>query len=574
MLHKSIHYTVNQEVAQCVKIPLTKNIQRTVKSSISLCYTLFLTAAGARPLPGRAKKSHLIQVTTMFVWLSSLIKTGLKHFPHKGTIVFALFFISLVLFGCSPQNNDHIRFALQSMPVTLDPRFSTDAASSRINRLLFQRLIGFDDNFQVIPELAQWQQINPKTYRFELIEPDRQFHHGRQLDANDVAATYQYIKNPANASPHRSSLDVIARMDVVDGTTIDFYLNEADTLFPSRLGIAILPAELIASGHNFRKQPIGSGEFQFIAQPSPTRLQLQRLFDKQGFDFVHMPNPTTRVLKLINNEIDMMQNDISPELVAYLERHAGIYVKRSRGSNFTYLGLNLESQKLNKSIVRQALAHALNKQEIITFLFQGSARPANTILSDDHWAGNAQLDAYSYDPELARKFLAEAGYDENAPLELTYKTSSDPFRIRLATVIQSQLEAVGVVVDIQSYDWGTFYGDIKSGRFQLYSLSWVGIKSPDIFRYVFHSSAFPPEGANRGRYVNHQVDNLIEAAALETDVDAQADFYQQMQSIIHDDLPYIPLWYEDHVYLSRDTVSGYSMSVDGSYDGLKTVIKQ
>ncbi|MCF6179603.1 MAG: ABC transporter substrate-binding protein, partial [Geopsychrobacter sp.] len=151
----------------------------------------------------------------------------------------------------------------------------------------------------------------------------------------------------------------------------------------------------------------------------------------------------------------------------YLDQSQGINVTRSRGSNFTYLGLNMQSKRLANPLVRQALAHALNKKEIIQFLFQESARPANTLLSDDHWASNTELEAYKHDPQLARELLRQAGYDRDSPLELSYKTSNDPFRIRLATVIQSQLEAVGVEIDIRSYDWGTFYGDIKSGRFQL-----------------------------------------------------------------------------------------------------------
>lgn len=516
----------------------------------------------------------MIRVTTMCAWRNIPIKTG-NRFKISGALVFsAYFFLPVLLAACSPQDGGHIRFALQSMPVTLDPRFSTDAAGSRINRLIYQRLIDFDEHFQAIPELADWQQLGDTHYRFQLIAQHRQFHHGRQLDAHDVAATYEFILDTANASPHRSSIDMIKRIDVINNETIDFYLDKADVLFPSRLGIAVLPADLIASGHDFRQQPIGSGPFRFVESPSPDKLRLQRIADKQAFDFIHVPNPTTRVLKLVNGEIDMMQNDISPELVAYLDGKAGIKVMRSKGSNFSYLGMNLQSRLLKNPAVRQALAHALNRDEIIRYLFQGTARPANTILVREHWAGNADLPDYPYDPQRARALLKEAGYDATTPLRLSYKTSSDPLRIRLATVIQSQLEQVGVEVDIRSYDWGTFYGDIKAGRFQLYSLSWVGIKSPDIFRYVFHSSSVPPEGANRGRYLSHRVDNLIEAAMLEKDVNNQTAYFKEVQSVIHHDLPYIPLWYNDHVFLSRDSITGFKMSIDGNYDGLKTVRRQ
>ena len=149
-----------------------------------------------------------------------------------------------------------------------------------------------------------------------------------------------------------------------------------------------------------------------------------------------------------------------------------------------------------------------------------------------------------------------------------YKTSSDPFRIRLATIIQSQLGEVGIEVDLRSYDWGTFYGDIKAGRFQMYSLAWVGIKSPDIFRHAFHSESFPPKGANRGRYRDPVADRLIERAAGLTPVRAQAPAYRELQVRLLEQLPYVPLWYEDHVLVSRSALQGYALAVDGNYDGL------
>ena len=127
-------------------------------------------------------------------------------------------------------------------------------------------------------------------------------------------------------------------------------------------------------------------------------------------------------------------------------------------------------------------------------------------------------------------------------------------------------------MDLRSYDWGTFYGDIKSGRFQLYSLSWVGIKMPDIFRYVFHSDAVPPNGANRGRLNNAKIDALIEQAEQAQTLETQAALYRELQVLLFKALPYVPLWYEDHVLVSRQRVSGYTLAADGNYDGLNSVI--
>ena len=121
-----------------------------------------------------------------------------------------------------------------------------------------------------------------------------------------------------------------------------------------------------------------------------------------------------------------------------------------------------------------------------------SARQAEALLPPEHWAGNSDLVSLDYNPDKSRRLLAQAGYNDSSPLRIIYKISNDPFRLRLATIIQSQLKSVGIEVEIRSYDWGTFYGDIKEGRFQMYSLSWVGLKIPDIFYYIFHSKSIPP----------------------------------------------------------------------------------
>ncbi len=333
--------------------------------------------------------------------------------------------------------------------------------------------------------------------------------------------------------------------------------------------IGILPRALIATGHRFEQQPVGSGPFRFVSRADENRLLLQRLRDGQRVEFVHVPNPTVRSLKLLRGEVDIAQNDLPRELVAYLERHGELQVLRARGSNFAYLGFNLRDPLTGNLALRQAIAHAIDRQAIVKYVFAGTARPANALLPPDHWAGNPGLRGYAHDPAKARRLLQQAGF--NLPLHLVYKTSSDPFRVRIATILQSQLARAGIQLEIRSYDWGTFYGDIKAGRFQLYSLAWIGIKSPDIFRYVFHSSAVPPNGANRGHFSDPEVDALIEAAEASAQRNAQAEIYRRLQARLLQLLPYVPLWYEDHVAIVRQRLHGYRLGADGNYDGLLQV---
>lgn len=480
--------------------------------------------------------------------------------------------LSLVIAGCgrTERHDEVLRFALVSMPVTLDPRFATDAVSSRINRLLYQRLVEFDENDMPVPGLADWERLAPLHYRFHL---DRQasFVDGTPLTAEDVVATYRYVLDPRHASPHRMALAGVVKIEVIDEQTVDFHLQKPDLLFPGRLGVGILPARLLQRDHPFNRRPLGSGPFEFLSWPAENRLRLRRRRDGQIVEFVAVPDPTVRVLKLLRGEVDLLQNDLPPELVRFLRARRDIEVQTGPGSNFAYLGFNLTDRLTGRLAVRRAVALALDREAIIRHMFDGAARPAVGLLPPEHWASDPGLNPLPYDPDGARALLREAGYDGTTPLRLTYKTSNDPFRLRLAAVIQQQLAEVGIEVELKSYDWGTFYGDIKEGRFQMYSLMWVGIKMPDIYRYVFHSTAAPPHGANRGRLEDEEVDSLIEAAESASDLATQIAYYRKLQARLLQLLPYAPLWYEDHFFAARSTVLGYRLSRDGNYDSLASI---
>lgn len=265
----------------------------------------------------------------------------------------------------------------------------------------------------------------------------------------------------------------------------------------------------------------------------------------------------------------MLQNDLPSELFAYLDQLPGLQLRERPGTTFAYIGFNLADPVLSDYRVRAAVAHAIDRAAIIRHLFAGRAQAAESVLRPEHWAGTDKLMPYPYDQELAREYLRSAGYGEANPLRLSYKTSTDPFRLRIAHVFQSQLADVGIELKISSYDWGTFFGDIKAGRFQMYSLAWVGVNTPDILRYAFHSESRPPDGANRGGYRSATVDALIEQAERSDPADA-APLYAEIQRRIHEELVYVPLWYESNIAVTRE-LSGYEPRLDGGYLSLNNV---
>ncbi|MCG6939663.1 MAG: ABC transporter substrate-binding protein [Thiohalocapsa sp.] len=477
--------------------------------------------------------------------------------------------------GCARRESaaGALRFAVATEPRNLDPRLATDALSERVNRLLYARLVEFDARGRPVPGVADLEQRTPTHWRFRLRDGIAPFGNGEPVRARDVAATYASVLDPATASHHRAVLSVIERVRVLDDRTLEFQLPEPVPLFAYHLGIGIQPARLIEAGHAFQREPVGSGPLRLVDWPEPGRLRLARRGDGQRIELVTVKDPNVRVMKLLRGEVQLLQNDLPPELVGYLSQQPQVRVARAAGVNFSYLGFNLSDPATGQLAVRRAVAHAVDRAAILKFLFRGNGRLAEALFPPEHWAGADDLQPYAFDPALARRLLNEAGYGPERPLRLSYKTSSDPFRLRLATVIQAQLAAVGIDVRVQSYDWGTFFGDVKAGRFQLYSLTWVGVQSPDIFRYAFHSASLPPDGANRGRYRSAAADRLIDRAAATMDPVRQAVLYRELEHLLHRDLPYLPLWFEDQVLATRQGIAGYRLAPDGHYDGLATVTR-
>ena len=236
-----------------------------------------------------------------------------------------------------------------------------------------------------------------------------------------------------------------------------------------------------------------------------------------------MPDATVRVLEFKKGTLQLLQNDIEPDTVSWLEKKTDAIIESHQGTTFQYVGINLTHPILKHQKVRQALAYAIDRDRIIRYLLKGQAMPANGLLSPLHWAYNETVPHWPYDPARAKQLLDEAGFTDpdgdgpKARFRLSFKSTNIDLRRRIAEAIKEQLREVGIDLEIRTYEWGTFYSDVKKGNFHLFSLAWVGILDPDIYYNIFHSTSVPPNGDNRGRYSNPVVDDLLEQGRRETD---------------------------------------------------------
>ncbi len=450
-----------------------------------------------------------------------------------------------------------IQFAIAQAPLNLDPRYATDAASERVNRLIYQPLVDFDASSKPIPVLATWEMINNRQYQFTLTKKRALFHYQKVLTTHDVKATYDSILNLKD-SPLKAEFSNIQSIEVIDESRLVFHLKTPDKHFPSKLIVGILPKDLIDIQHDFSHQPVGNGPLKFVSWQN--KLTLQRVRDGQLITLQEVKDPTVRVLKLLRGEADLIQGDLPPELVKYLQSKPEVNVKTSVGANFSYLGLNFNDVNLKNIRVRQAINLAIDRQAIIDKVMVNNTRLAGAILPPEHYAGNASLKHAHYNPERAKKILTEIGV--KLPLKLVYKTSTDAQRVRFATILQAQMLPAGIDLEIRSLDWGTFFADVKQGNFQLFGLTWVGIKTPEIYSKAFGSQHFPPNGFNRGRYADAELDKLL----------ADEDWPAATQRI-HEQLPYIPLWYEGQFAAMQKHIKHYAPKPDGNWDDLATITR-
>ncbi len=457
--------------------------------------------------------------------------------------------------------------ALEANPNNFDPRFARDIYSDNVNKLVYDGLVRTGRTGEVIPRLAEsWTAENPAAWRFILREGVT-FHDGRPFTARDVAYTFDSIRAADSLSPLRGTFEVIDRTEVISDREIRFVLKRPSAPFLSDLTVGIVPEGSVTE--TLRGKPVGTGPYRFVEYVPSERVHLEASgmnWPEPGVKTVTLPvvpNETSRVLGLLHGSIDVAVNNITPLYADYLRRH-GFAVLSEPGTNYTYLAFNLRDPALSKLAVRQAFAHAIRRDRLVKYRLRGMATVATGYLPPFHWAYRRPEADYGFDPEKARRLLAEAGYPGG--LDVEWKTSTNKEALRNIEVMREDLEQAGIRVMVKSYEWATLFEQIVKGQFQVFTLSWVGIADPDMMYPVFHSRETPENGGrNRGYYSSPEVDRLLEAARAETDAARRGELYGEVQEITARDLPYVPLFWRDNIVVHRPGITGVEVDPSGSF---------
>jgi len=469
---------------------------------------------------------------------------------------------------------------IESSPTDLDPRVGIDAYSERIDELIFDDLLERDEHLNVRPALAErWEIPDRLTYIFHLHHGVK-FHDGRPLTSRDVKWTFDSMLQGKIRSTKTAAYRFVDRVEARDDYTVVFHLKEPFATLLWNLSDGAMGIVPYGSGDEISRQPIGSGPFRFISAEPDKEVIIERNPDYWGekarlerVRFMVVPDTTTRALELRKGSADIVSNALTSDLVLALEREPNLEVLHGPGTVLNYLAFNLRDPILKDVRVRRAIAFAINRQPMIEYLWRGFAQPAASVLPRQSWAYNAEVPGYDYDPRRARQILDTAGYRAvgGVRFHLTMKTSTEETTRLIAAVLQQQLREVGIALDIRTFEFATFFSDVTSGAYQLYSLRWIGgNEDPDIFEYAFHSAKFPPHGANRSYYSNPRIDALIDQARSELDQNTRKQLYAEIQQILADELPYVNLWYLDNMLVHSKRVQGLTLNPSGNYDFLKT----
>jgi peptide/nickel transport system substrate-binding protein len=470
------------------------------------------------------------------------------------------------------------------MPTNLDPRIGTDGQSERIDGLLFDSLVELDA--QRIPhgDLAEkWETPDPLTYVFHL-RSGVKFHDGRALTSADVKYTFDSILNRSVTSPKRSSLSLVKSIEARDAATVVFHLSEPDGGFLlniCRPALGVVPA---GAGADFAQRPIGTGPFRFVSSQQDDDVVLERneayfrapaRITKVRFRVV--PEAIVRALELRKGTADLELTSLAPDMIPVLQTQPGIEVTEQPGRNFSYIVFNIDDPVLTKREVRQALALATNREEIIRYLLRGQARATDGPLPPNSWAYEPNITHFGYDPQQAERLLDLAGFPRPAQRDsmrftVTMKTSTEESARLLGAALKEQWRAVGVDLELKPIEFATLFSDLTRGTFQISTLRWLGVNSdPEFFEFVFSSKKIPPAGANRGRYSNAALDALMDQARKESDRERRRKLFSEIQKDVAEDAPYLSLWFHDNICVHRSRISNVKLTPSGDFDFLVNI---
>ncbi|MFN7253518.1 MAG: peptide-binding protein [Anaerobacillus sp.] len=482
-----------------------------------------------------------------------------------------------------PKQGGSIVLGSSGEPVIFNDYYNQDSASADVTDLVFAGLMRSNENLEMVPHIAVDQpEISEDglvwTYK---LRDDVKFHDGTQLTAHDVVFSFEIPVHPDYTGPRASTFDKLEKVEALDDYTVQFTLSEPDAQWAITAGYAILPKHLledvaIADLEDYREynidNPVGAGPFKFVSWTPGQNLVVEAFeeyfegrpyLDKVTWRFAADANAL--VLLLETGDVDHIVAPAS-ELVT-IENYDHVNVSSTLALRYDYIGWNLQNPLFQDKKVRQALTHAIDRQEITETILEGRAEVAHAPVSPLSWAYNDNVPKFEFNPERAKELLAEAGWEPGADGILqkdgqkfsftVLSNDGNTTRRDIGIIMQQYLGQVGIEVKAEQMEWGAFLDKINPPNydFDAVVLAWGLALDPDPTA-IWHSKEIE-NGLNNISFSNEEVDRISDLNRTILDQTERAKELAKVWEILAEEQPYTFLYYPQQHLAMNKNIKGF-----------------
>jgi peptide/nickel transport system substrate-binding protein len=482
-----------------------------------------------------------------------------------------------------PASGQTLQVAVSSPVTSIDPHYHNLAPNISLSSQIFNRLIETDEHAQLVPGLAaSWKLVAPDTWELKL--RDAKFQNGNEFVADDVVFTMERIpKVPNSPSNFAAYTKPVTSTDIVDPHTIRLHTNGVFPLLPTYLAQFFIinrkaDEGLATEDFNSGKAAIGTGPFRFVSFRPGDRVELERndsywgpkpVWQKITYRFI--ANDASRSAALLAGDVDFI--DFVPTVdLAKLGKDPKVKLWEALGLRLIFLALDhsrdgpspfvsgADGQKLDKNPlkdrrVRQALSIAINRQAIVDRVMEGAAVPSGQYLPPGVYSHAPDIKAPAYEPEQAKKLLAEAGYPKGFRIALHGPNDRYVNDAKIIQAIGQMWTRIGVQTEVDPLPWSSYVGQANKQAFSAFLFGWGTGTAEASDPLIAQNATFDPAkgwgASNRGRYSNPELDTLIGEALGTADDTAREKILQKAQRLAFDDVAIIPLHIQKNIWATR-----------------------
>jgi peptide/nickel transport system substrate-binding protein len=454
-------------------------------------------------------------------------------------------------FAAVPKAGGHFKPATVGFTVhhTFDPALVSLIGESQVTWTMFNSLVRFDANMNIVPDLAQsWTTPDETTYRFKLY-PGIKFHDGSDCTAEDVVFSLDRVRDAKTGSPNRSKLSEVDTIKAIDEQTVEIttkgpFAPLMAYLCNARTGTQIVSRKAVERlGADFGKKPIGTGPYKMVDWKPGEKIEFERhsQYFMKGWPYLEkvtevlIAEESTATNAILSGDVDLTSTVLFSD-VKSLEKAKGIKVMKQPGLNIRFVQMNCRVKPFDDPFVRQAFSYAFDRKQLIDAVIYGEGVEVRGIIPPSiQWACHPQIKTQTFNPEKARELLKRSKY-KKTDLNVSVLTFGTGWWKRFAEIVAAQAgEVLDIPVKAEVIEAGTIATRYQEGNYQCGVWGWLGLVEPDEYAYEnFHSKG----SKNTVKYYNPEVDELLDKARKTLDRNQRVQYYHQAEEIIGEDAPY------------------------------------